>query len=199
MSQSSQVPILSSPFLTVGVVDTALDAETNPAVRVQLLGAKVHLLEKAREAAGGAAAPARAPTSYSGAVVAAPVAAADSEGEGDSTPDTAPSSRRPRPDPTALLSTRILLADAYLALLPPNLSAAEAESSVAEGECKRLMKVMKRLDRGDAGVEERPAWLDDIPRLRVRALRVLARVEDGLGRGARAERTRKLAADLEKR
>jgi hypothetical protein len=177
MTQPSQVPILSSPFLTLSVVETALNAETNPTVRVQLLSAKVHLLEKAREAAGGAAAPTR-PTQAAGSLASA--------------------AHRPRPDPTTLLSTRILLADAYLAVVPPNLSAAEAECGAVEGECKRLMKVAKRLDK-DGGGEERPDWLDDIPRLRVRALRVLARVEDGLGRDNRAERTRKLAADLEKR
>lgn len=98
-----------------------------------------------------------------------------------------------------------------------------------EGECKALMRVAKRLDRGVKGrtaaedegraegtegrtegertegertaaeEEERPDWLNDIPRLRVRALRVLARVEEGLGREGRAERTRKLADDLAKR
>ncbi len=196
MSQPSQVPILSSPFLTLSVVETALNAETNPTVRVQLLSAKVHLLEKAREAAGGAAAPTRA-TQAAGAAGEAEGGAGQqsSGGAGGASPSAA---RRPRPDPTTLLSTRILLADAYLAVVPPNLSAAEAECGAVEGECKRLMKVAKRLDK-DGGGEERPDWLDDIPRLRVRALRVLARVEDGLGRDNRAERNRKLAADLEKR
>jgi hypothetical protein len=187
MTQPSQVPILSSPFLTLSVVETALNAETNPTVRVQLLSAKVHLLEKAREAAGGAAAPTR------------PTQAAEAAGPSrEAAGSLASAAHRPRPDPTTLLSTRILLADAYLAVVPPNLSAAEAECGAVEGECKRLMKVAKRLDK-DGGGEERPDWLDDIPRLRVRALRVLARVEDGLGRDNRAERTRKLAADLEKR
>ncbi|GMK53751.1 hypothetical protein CspeluHIS016_0103370 [Cutaneotrichosporon spelunceum] len=84
-----------------------------------------------------------------------------------------------------------MLADAYLCLAPPNFAAAEAESGAVESECRRLMK--KRLDPDEA-----PGWLDDIPALRVRALRLVARVEDGLGRAARAERARQLAESLGK-
>ncbi|CAK9780525.1 unnamed protein product [Cutaneotrichosporon oleaginosum] len=185
--QPHQASILASPFLTLNVVDTALDAETNPTVRVQLLSAKVHLLETARETERASTEDADHPADAAGSP-AAPAAAAAAAGPSPS-PSPSPSLRLARvPDPTPLLSARILLADAYLALVPPNLVAAEAVCGAVEDECKRLMK--------RARMRAAPAWMGDVPRLRVRGLRVLARVEERLGRGARAERSRKLADEI---
>lgn len=139
--------ILSSPFYTLSVVDTALKSAMDPHERLRLLSARVHLLQ----------------------------------------PKNPPSS--PSPPPTPLLAARLDLADAYLLLPVPDLHAAAGEAMAVENECKRLGKASKRWDTP-------PEWLPSTVDLRKRALRLLATVEDGLGRPARAERNRSLAEEL---
>lgn len=112
-------PILASPFLTLEVVETALKGTLEPAERVKLLSAKVHLLQEA-------------------AAAAAPRPAASTAGARPPSSTAAP--RPPRPSPVPLLAARADLAAAYLHLTPPDLHAAEAECLAAQGECKRLLK-----------------------------------------------------------
>ncbi|WOO76869.1 uncharacterized protein LOC62_01G000483 [Vanrija pseudolonga] len=110
-------PILSSQFLTLEVVETALKGVSEPSERVKLLSAKVHLLQEA--AAAAARPPPATPTTTS---------------------DTSAPPRPPRPSPVPLLAARADLADAYLLLTPPDLHAAEAECLAAQAECRRLLK-----------------------------------------------------------
>ncbi|KAL1413186.1 hypothetical protein Q8F55_000937 [Vanrija albida] len=136
--------ILSSPFLTLEVVERALQGELGPAERAKLLAARVHLLSEA---------PAPAPS---------------------------PGSTTACPNPVPLLTARADLAEAYLSLSPPDAHAAEAELLAVQAECRRLLKRQGEADAARA----------EVAAVRERALGLLVRVEEGLGRAARAERWR---------
>lgn len=168
--------ILSSPFLTLSVIDTALKSATDPNERVRLLSARVHLLQAKS-----------APPSSS-----QPQPSTTRDTVQDDTETTTPSTSRtsdPPADRTSLLLARLALADAYFALPIPDLHAASGEAMAVEAECKRLNKASKRW-------EEPPGWLNNLKPLRRRALLLLADIEDGLGRPARGDRNRALANEL---
>lgn len=209
------LPILDSPLLTLPVLDTLLARTTDPVQRVQLLGARVHVLAKdvpVRHATGAPSASAAPESALATTALNANTDAvcittqvnASSTGAAEAPlPAHTPAPRHaPRipSDPTPILAARLALADAHLLLPIPDLHAAEAEALGVEGECKKLSKAAKRwtgIEAAADGSAEATAWVSQLPALRVRALRVLVAVEEGLGRPARAERWGSLADELE--
>jgi len=162
----------NSPLLTIPVLDTALKGATDPVVRVQILAAKVQVLQRDSASARSNA-------------------TASSSATGDDNA-SAPSNAAQH-DPTPLLAARLDLADGYLATNPTDHHSASAEASVVEVDCKRIQKRVDRLKSENAPLEP---WMSQISALRKRAVTILADVDQGLGRNSRAERWRKIAQEL---
>jgi hypothetical protein len=124
-----------------------------------------------------------------------------------------------RVDPTAEFRTRLDLARAHLEVQPPQWALAESEAGLVESMCKKLLKPRKtRGGRGDGAgdkegdeqggealrrpgvqkaalalAEEKPAEEaggDEWMGVRMEALELLIRVDEGMGKQARAERWR---------
>ncbi|KAK1925767.1 hypothetical protein DB88DRAFT_509422 [Papiliotrema laurentii] len=197
--------ILSSPLLTLPAIDTML---ANPALtpldRIPLLHAKIALLTNDLVP----------PSSAASATIRPPPAGSSStSGSLAHAAMAGPSSGRGRQEISALIDemqTRIQVASLLMDVRPARLVEAESELTMVEGRCKGVIKADKdrrkkvEMGQGDGegssdhsttlGVDA--SDLDTLKTLRVDGLKMLARVEESLGREGRAKRWRELAEQL---
>ncbi|WVQ65636.1 uncharacterized protein L199_003814 [Kwoniella botswanensis] len=177
-------PILSSPFLNLNTINTILSSPTPIPIeqRIQLLEANIHLL-----------------TSSLPASIKSATTISDQRSRSEI-------SERDRAT-LDIDKNRVDLGRTYLSQKVPDYIKAEMEFGIVDRNCKSILKRIERsLTRHDGEVssgshnkEEPPgeAWVDELKRVRIDALKGMISVEEGLGREARAERWRKAIEGLE--
>ena len=177
--------ILQSPFLSLPLINKSLaNPSLPPTESIQLLSAKIHLLTNT------------------------------SVDPPQSEPSASASSSRLKAEngPMEELDTRLELARVYCGMTPRRWMEAESELTVIEGKCKKWIKRTRRTpeehtasearletseSKGDEKEDDEPPWVDQIRRIRVKALKELIQVEEALGRAGRAKRWRQLVSTLE--
>ena len=182
------VPVLSSPFLTLPLISSILSPSPDSTSTPPTAEQRVQLLSAKLHLLTNTP---------------------------SSTPLNHKAKARALADPAPVMSVRLELARAHLAVGQPDLVMAEAELSAIEsgskGVQKRLKKMRKSLrnDNGDSEGEGKgegdegydgdgePLWVAEIGRIRLEALRVLIAVEQALGREGRARRWQEVIRNLE--
>lgn len=183
--------ILSSPFLTLPILDKALaNPSLSPLERISLLHAKITLLTNDISSA-------LTPTPSSQRPPSSSRDTHTTAGGSSSVSRSLKAVHRDLESTLKELECRKDVATLYLSLGPSKYIEAEGELTIVEGRCKSLLK--RQRDREKKGQD---GLLDDgmvrrIIKLRVEGLRLLVRVEEGLGRDGRAKRWKELADVLE--